>query len=312
MNVVKEVTASRIMPPFAVDNSGECHTYRDARWLTDDEIATLGAWADAGAPRGEGVERARAAQLPGLDNPDVVVDMGASYTVLYRDGEDDLRCFLVDPGLDQDRFLTAFEVVPGDAEIVHHMILFAVKDPENIAAIEQRDAESADLGYPCGAGERVGRGATPLSGWAPGVRTVSMPDGVGTRIPAGARIVMQIHYHLHDAEPRSDRTRVKLRLATSVAEETVSGLAGVAGVTFPIEPGNSDAVVTGSRSLSVLRGSGASSIKLYGVFPHMHTRARSMSIWWEPPANDPRADVCVAEVPRYDSPVATHKERRGM
>src|SRR5262245_9675269 len=35
---IKRATHDRTMPPFAVDDSGACHTYADARWLTDDEI----------------------------------------------------------------------------------------------------------------------------------------------------------------------------------------------------------------------------------------------------------------------------------
>src|SRR4051812_23631091 len=31
----------RTMPPFGVDNSGQCNLYRDARWLTDQEIGTI-------------------------------------------------------------------------------------------------------------------------------------------------------------------------------------------------------------------------------------------------------------------------------
>ena len=61
----------RTMPPFAVDNSGSCHTYKDARWLTDDELDLIAAWDAAGAPEGDGTPTGVATVLPSLDNPDV-------------------------------------------------------------------------------------------------------------------------------------------------------------------------------------------------------------------------------------------------
>src|SRR5512138_1758061 len=45
-------TRARAMPPMPVNNDGSCNTYSNARWLTSEEIATLGAWAQAGAPEG--------------------------------------------------------------------------------------------------------------------------------------------------------------------------------------------------------------------------------------------------------------------
>jgi hypothetical protein len=54
-------TATRIMPPMPVDNSGSCNTYSNARWLGDDEIALLSRWAKARTPAGDA---ARAPALP--------------------------------------------------------------------------------------------------------------------------------------------------------------------------------------------------------------------------------------------------------
>lgn len=45
-----EVTARRKMPPWLPNEGAE--VFRDARWLSDAEIATFRAWAKAGAPEG--------------------------------------------------------------------------------------------------------------------------------------------------------------------------------------------------------------------------------------------------------------------
>ena len=54
-------------------------------------------------------------------------------------GTDDYRCFLLDPELDQDAYLTGTHVRPGNPEVVHHVILVRVP-PGQVAAAEQRDA----------------------------------------------------------------------------------------------------------------------------------------------------------------------------
>src|SRR5262245_6737509 len=43
--VMRDAVASRSMPPWGTDNSGACGSYRDARWLSDEEIATFARWA---------------------------------------------------------------------------------------------------------------------------------------------------------------------------------------------------------------------------------------------------------------------------
>ena len=39
-------------------------------------------------------------------------------------GTDDYRCFLLDPQLTKDVYLTGTFVKPGNADVVHHVILF--------------------------------------------------------------------------------------------------------------------------------------------------------------------------------------------
>lgn len=44
---------TRRMPPFTLDNSGACQTFRDARWLSDAEIALVTSWVADGAAEGD-------------------------------------------------------------------------------------------------------------------------------------------------------------------------------------------------------------------------------------------------------------------
>ena len=37
--------------------------------------------------------------------------------------------------------------------------------------------------------------ANDLSGWAPGAEQSFLPDGIGRKLPKGADVVLQVHYH---------------------------------------------------------------------------------------------------------------------
>ena len=60
-------------------------------------------------------------------------------------GTDDYRCFLLDPKVPSDQFITGFNVLPGNPDVVHHVILFRVP-ADLVAEAEQKDADDARPG----------------------------------------------------------------------------------------------------------------------------------------------------------------------
>lgn len=138
---------------------------------------------------------------------------------------DDYRCFLVDPGLDEDAFITGVQFLPGNEEIVHHAILYRVP-PGQVAAAEERDAETDGTGWTCFGGSGLETDIRDLSSldsapwlaaWAPGGREQRYADNLGVRVEAGSRIVLQVHYNLHHTTG-ADATQVRLRLAPGDAD----------------------------------------------------------------------------------------------
>ena len=135
-------------------------------------------------------------------------------------GTDDYRCFLLDPDVRDDTFLTRAEVVPGNASLVHHAILFRVA-PDQVAAAERTDAQSPGQGWTCFGDSGIPREAGPaaqlddagwLGAWAPGSEPVQYGRKAGVPIAAGSRIVLQVHYNLRGG-PGDDSTGVRLRFA---------------------------------------------------------------------------------------------------
>src|SRR5262249_18498661 len=68
-------TKTRRMPPSNLDNSGECNTFIDAPWLTDEEIATIGAWVQGGAPEGDPLDDPPELPPPAPHRVDLTVAM---------------------------------------------------------------------------------------------------------------------------------------------------------------------------------------------------------------------------------------------
>ena len=128
-----------------------------------------------------------------------------------------------------------------------------------------------------------------LAAYAPGMPPRVLPDGVAKRIPAGSKIVLQLHYTPRGTK-QVDRSRIGLTFADSakVHKELMSGMA--LNFRLQIPPGTSDYV-----SRADFRFSRPS--LLLSLLPHMHLRGKSMKFVAEYP--DGRREVLL-DVPRYE------------
>jgi hypothetical protein len=178
-------------------------------------------------------------------------------------GKDDYRCFLVDPHLTSDTFVTGAEVVPGQPAIVHHAILFRL-EPGQVAAAKTHDAVTPGRGWTC-----FGNAAVPgvndatsavtsldsapwLAAWAPGGGESVFARGTGVRLAAGSQIVLQVHYNLRaiDQADGPDNTSVRLRLAPGSARlAAVHTMLIAAPVELPCTPQESGRLCDRNRAL---------------------------------------------------------------
>lgn len=284
-SAIKRETQSRTMPPFIIDGRGDCQSFRDDASLSDEQIAIIAAWADAGAPAGEPKAIAAAPALPTLEAPDVLLDPGVAYAP-RPNVDDDYRCFIVDPGLQADAFLTAYEVRPDVLAQVHHVVLYTVDSAEEQAAAEALDAAEEGPGYSCFGGAGTGGGRS-IAVWAPGTGATRYPAGTGIRLHGGRPLVMQLHYN-GGLEP--DRTTIALETVDTVQAEGV--MTGVFDVSLSLPPGMEG--VTESAALPLPRLDVP--VTLHGVYPHMHRYGRAMRAYWDKDG----ASTCLADVPRYD------------
>jgi hypothetical protein len=119
---MKAAVLNKKMPPwFADPHVGE---FRNAPQLTQAEINTLTAWADGGAIEGNASDKPAPVQWNDgwRIQPDVVVSMPTPYRIAAR-GAGEVRQFVIPSPFTQDTWVSAIEIRPGNASVVHHVIL---------------------------------------------------------------------------------------------------------------------------------------------------------------------------------------------
>lgn len=285
---IRSTTEQRIMPPFNLDNSGSCNTFHEARWLADEDIATIAAWVEAGTPEGDPANAPEVPPAPtGLDRVDATFDMGLSYTP-DESLDDDYRCFIVDAGITADQFLVGAEVKPGEEKVVHHVILYALDTPEAEADAAAQDAADEAPGYQCFGGAGV-NGARWLVGWAPGEGALQFPEGTGLPVRAGRKAVMQVHYNLSNG-PMPDRSVVDVKLAPSVEKEAEISIVPALNLYLP--PGEEHVEASDQYTIP----DNYPEITLWGIAPHMHTAGKTMRVEIDRAGED----ICLGQVDAWD------------
>ncbi len=251
------------MPPWK-PSPGFGPKFKSDKSLTPEQIKTLVAWADAGAPAGN------LAPLPAPPHfqdewahgtPDLVVEMPVDYKI-PAEGEDIYRCFVLKTDLPKDMYIAGIEYRPGNRKVVHHIIGYV----DASGQARKRDAEDAEAGYMCFSGPNV-EIVGDLGGWAPGMEPSILPDGVGRSLPKGADVVMQVHYH-PSGKPETDRSRIGLYFAKKPIQRTLHWGAAI-NTQFKLPPGASNVEVKAAWPIPV-------DAIAYGVTPHMHMIGRDM------------------------------------
>ena len=267
-DMMLEVIRQGRMPPWHA--SDQHATFANARHMPEADKELLRRWVDQGMPYGDARklppqrEYVQGWRLP--KPPDAVLAMSESPYEIPPRGTIEYQYFVVDPGFEEDKWVRAVDVVPGNRSVVHHCIAF-IRPPDG--------ADLRDLGF--------------LAAYVPGQQSTTLPEGYARRVAAGSKIVFQMHY-TPTGKPESDITRVGL-VFTDPAEVTheVSVRGGIEH-DFEIPPHAPDHEVTGE-----IAGFSNDAL-LLSMMPHMHLRGKAFEVT----AESDGAVETLLEVPFYD------------
>ncbi len=315
--VVKE----RQMPPWGAFDDETCqvqHSFKDDLSLTDEQIATFAKWVELGMPQGDEskyppAKKTYAAST--LIDRTHLFEMKVDHE-LIAGNKDDIRCFPIDPGFTEDTWVGASNVLPGEPRVVHHVIVYV--DPDGEGMKKAGDAKS----YPCFGGPEI-KNPSLLLAWAPGVPPGDYGEEAGLKVPKGAHLIMQVHYHPSPTTTYRDKSGFELKVLPYkpgfVAQVVLAGNAESAdGDLLKLMPGPNDPngkpqfVIppnvpdhTETMELTIPTKIGDVDIPqmaINAVGAHMHWAGVDMKIEIEraaPPEGQPQKE-CLLGTPKYD------------
>lgn len=268
--MIREVVEEERMPPWSASPK-HGKFINDAR-LSDEQKNLIYRWVDAGAPEGDKKDLpppptfTEGWQIP---KPDAVFHIADKPFEVPAKGEVKYQHFIVDTGFTEDKWIRAAEARPGNRAVVHHIIV-GVLPPKGSTQLGDVHTEF-------------------LVATAPGAKPMILPEDMAKFVPAGSRLVFQMHYTpIGEAQP--DRSSVGLVFADASKVRRQVGTNKADNHAFRIPPGASNHKVEAYHRFT-------RDMLLYSMFPHMHLRGKAFRYTAIYP--DGNREVLL-DIPRYD------------
>ncbi len=269
--MIEEVVRDQRMPPW---HANPAHgDFVNDRLLTEMEKSDIYQWVADGAPEGDPAELPEPRefvtgwQLP--QQPDAVFTIQPEPFTVAAEGEIAYQWFEVELGFDEDKWVSGVEILPGNRVVVHHILAF-VQPGDNRAKFR------GDRGF--------------LAGYVPGLRAKMLPQGMAKLLPAGSKLVFQLHY-TPVGSVQLDQSKIGLVFADrkDLTHRAISSSALNNKFEIPPHDGNYPVEAHSQRI--------PWNSQLLSMSPHMHLRGKS--IQYEAVYADGRTETLL-DVPHYD------------
>jgi hypothetical protein len=262
---MKAKVVAREMPPWYLDRTVGIQKYKNDMSLSDEQVATIAKWVDAGAPQGNVKDMPPAKVWPDstvwqfaaqYGPPDVIVK--ATPWTMPAHGQDQWWKPTIDVGLTEDRWVRAVELRPTKAgrRIVHHAVV-------NVAD-HQRASDLGEFAFV----------ETSIGSYGEAYREDS-----GKLLKAGTKFQFDIHYHAV-GEELTDQLELGLyfypkgTVPTHEVLHVPIGLTGTAGRVgssgIDIAPNS----IARHDAYMVLQ----KAARIENFKPHMHMRGKAMAL----------------------------------
>ena len=266
---IKERVATRQMPPWHIDKSVGIQRFKNDRSLSDEQIATVVRWVDAGAPKGDPKDMPAPVRWPSEETwnfkaqfgePDLVVTSPA-YKVTEEMPDAWYRP-VVDTGLKEPRWVRAIEIrpktVPG-RKVTHHAL----------ARLKQEEPGAEPASAPGDGGPGL------FMEWAIGKQGEIMRPNSGKLMLPGSQIVFEVHYHAV-GEEITDSVEMAVYFYPKGQEPKYRQVLGL----FSAITGGNRALdipphtLSATQNFHVMRRAG----RIENFQAHMHLRGKAMSM----------------------------------
>jgi hypothetical protein len=268
---IKAAVISKKMPPWLADPS--VGHFKNDRTLRAQDIATLIAWVDHGAPEGDAKDKPapRTFQDGWNIKPDIIVELPKPFQVPAT-GTINYKYILVKTNFPEDMWVKAAEMRPGNPKVVHHGKVW-VRPPgshwmENAVPGEAYENETQRTIIGRNSGEE---GNDILGKFNPGLGAQRFDiDGSAKFVPKGSDLVFEMHYTTM-GQATEDVSKVGLVLAKNPPQSRYYFNAGPTALNLAIPAGDENAEVVSEVTL-------AHPAKLVYAQPHMHLRGKDFEL----------------------------------
>jgi hypothetical protein len=326
---IKEKIALKTMPPWHADPhyGAWANDRRLSQTEIDTILAWVAGGAPEGNPK-DLPPVPKFIEGWTIGKPDLVIPLPEAYT-LEASGPDEYQYFTVDPGFKEDLYVQSAEARPDNRKIVHHIIAFiqppnangrtrpdlsklSKEEIEKLRAQLEKnsptyregflirnklDAPVVDDGCAAPTGGRLARAdrgqdmenGQLLAGYAPGMNQAVWEPGTVKKVPAGSKIVFQMHYSKVAGSVQKDRSSIGLILAKTEPQKLVH-THGISNNAFLIPPGAENHRVTACFTAK-------DDLHIINFMPHLHLRGKAVEYKAFYP--DGRTEILL-NVPQYD------------
>mgnify|MGYP006162986973 CR=1 FL=1 len=266
--MIQHVTSTGEMPPWPPDTLFQYYAYENT--LSMNEISTIMDWITNGSPLGD---TSLLPPMPTFTNssllgtPDLELQI-PTYTSTATSNSDDYVCFSIPTGLTQNRKIRAIEVIPGNLQTVHHVLV----------AIDLFFNNSIVTTSNC-----MGPQGNMIYGYAPGSSPLIYPidtnNSFGVVLPANSSVTLAMHYP-EGSFGQLDSTKVKFYFYpqnTVIREITTDFLIQNFFFTLP-----ANYITQVSESF----GPTIQDYSFMSVFPHMHLLGKDLECFAVTSTND--------------------------
>ena len=267
--MIKVAVDTGLMPPwYANPQHG---SWANDRRLSAADRQAIVEWIDAGCPEGEdtgdsdseAVDTKR--QEWQIGTPDLVLSLPEAVQVPAEGTVPYMHVSITNP-LAEDRWVEAYEIIPGEPAVVHHVLVFL--DDE---APRQRGGL---WGF--------------FAGMVPGQNAVDYGPGFALKLPAKSKLLFQLHYTTN-GKVAFDQTKIGFRFADAPPQHAMV-VRAASNARFMIPPSDPDYAVPAEyhfRRQTVLTA----------FMPHMHVRGKAYR--YELVHPDGRSEILL-DIPEYD------------
>lgn len=272
IGMIQHVVSNGEMPPWPPDTNYQRYAYENI--LSSFEISLFTDWINDGVPIGD---TSLLPTLPSFSNnnnlgvPDLEIQI-PTYSSIASSNSDDYVCFSIPSGLINDRQVRAIEVVPGNPQIVHH-VLVAIDEFGFSSGITQNCmAPTGDQVYT----------------YAPGSKPMEFPTSqnniFGIEIPSNSNINLGLHYP-EGSFGQVDSTKVRFYFYpqnTTIREIYTDYLINEGlppNPPFYIPPNQITQISSSFGPLS-------NDMSVMSIYPHMHMLGKEMECYAVTPTSD--------------------------